>query len=105
MLTKRPRKMAKNPPSLAQLRSTVLHVTKKHGAKNVRVFGSFARGDQRKTSDIDLLVDLPESASILELAGLKLDLEETLNRKVDVLTDDSISPYLRDRILCEAKPL
>lgn len=92
-------------PALIRLRPVVLRVAKEYGAKNVRVFGSFARGEQRRTSDLDLLVTLPKRASLLDLAGLKVDLEEALNRKVDVLTDGGISRYLRDRILREATPL
>lgn len=71
----------------------------------MRVFGSFARGEQQRTSDIDLLVELPEGSSLLDLVSLKIDLEDALKRKVDVLTDGGISPYLRDRILREAEPL
>lgn len=92
-------------PSLAQLRAAVLNVARGHGVTHVRVFGSFARGEQRKTSDLDLLVDMPPESSLFDLAGLKVDLEEALKRKVDVLTVDGISPYLRDRILHEALPL
>ena len=54
---------------------------------------------------MDLLVEMPRGASLLDLAGLKVDLEEALKRKVDVLTDGGVSPYLRDRILREARPL
>lgn len=56
-------------------------------------------------SDIDFLVRLPDESSLLDVAGLKVDLEEALNRKVDVVTEDGLSPYLRDRILSEAQPL
>ena len=97
--------VAKKQPALSQLRPAVLRVTKQYGAKNVRIFGSFARGEQRERSDLDLLVELPEGSSLLDLAGLKVDLEEALHRKVDVLTDDGISRYLRKRILEEAKPI
>ena len=69
------------------------------------VFGSFARNEQRTTSDVDLLVDFPAGTTLLDHAGLIVDLEGTLKRKVDVLTYDGISRYLRDRILAEAKPL
>jgi predicted nucleotidyltransferase len=88
-----------------RMRTTVLSVARKHGATNVRVFGSFARGDQKKTSDIDLLVDLPERSSLLDLVDLKLALEKALRRKVDLVTTRGLSPYLRDRVLREAWPL
>ena len=91
--------------TVARLKPIVLRVTKRYGATNVRIFGSFARGEQRATSDIDLLVDLPENTSLFDPSGLKIDLEEALQRKVDVLTVRSLSPYLRERILQEAKAL
>ena len=87
------------------LRAKILPIAHAHGARNVRVFGSFARGDQRTSSDIDLLVELPKRASLIDLVGLKLDLEDSLGRKVDIVTDDGLSPYLRDRILREAHSL
>jgi uncharacterized protein len=98
-------RLAKNTRQFDRIRTTVLAIARAHGARNIRVFGSFARGEQRRSSDVDLLVDLPDGASLLDLVGLKLDLEEALKRKVDVLTDGGISPYLRDRILHEARPL
>ena len=94
-----------NPPTLSEIRPTILRITKRYGATNVRVFGSFARGEQRKRSDIDLLVTLPKKATLLDIAGIKVHLEEELHRHVDVLTDGGISQYLRERILNEAKPL
>lgn len=87
------------------MRERILKTAARHGATNVRVFGSFARGDQRPTSDVDLLVELPAEASLLDLSGLKIDLEETLGRKVDVILDGSIKPALRSRILAEARAL
>ena len=96
---------AKKSLSIAKLRPVVLRVAREHGARNVRIFGSFARGEQRKTSDVDLLVTMPKESSLLDLAGLKVDLEEALKRRVDVIPDDSIKPILRDRILSEARTL
>jgi uncharacterized protein len=86
-------------------RARILRIARAYGVRNVRVFGSFARGDQRTGSDIDLLVEMPEGSSLLDLAGLKVALEEALRRKVDVVPDDSIKPALRDRILTEARAL
>ncbi len=87
------------------MRRAVQRVAKAHGVRDVRVFGSYARGTERRSSDIDLLVDLPEGASLLDLAGLKMDLEEALHRKVDVIPSDSIKPALRSSILADARPL
>jgi len=91
--------------ALVRLRPIVLRVAKEYGARNVRVFGSFARGEQRRTSDLDLLVDLPRESSLFDLAGLKVDLEEAVGRKVDLVLSHSIKPLLRERILSEATPL
>jgi hypothetical protein len=99
------RRKAAKPPTLAKMRPTILEVAARYGATNVRIFGSYARGEQHTRSDIDLLVTLPKKASLLDLAGIKVDLEEALHRKVDVLTEGGISRYLRERILQEAKPL
>jgi hypothetical protein len=92
-------------PVLVRLRPVVLRVAKEYGARNVRVFGSFARGEQRRRSDLDLLVEMPEESSLLDIAGLKVDLEEAVGRKVDVVEAHCIKPLLRERILSEARPL
>jgi predicted nucleotidyltransferase len=76
-----------------------------HGARNVRVFGSFSRGEANSSSDLDLLVDMAEGRSLLDLVALGNDLEDALGVAVDVVTERSLSPYLRDRILAEAVSL
>ncbi|MBF6605165.1 MAG: nucleotidyltransferase family protein [Chloroflexi bacterium] len=86
-------------------REEILRVAAEHGAHNVRVFGSVARGEAGEESDIDLLVDMEPGRSGLEQAGLILDLEALLGRKVDVVTDGGIYWLLRRRILKEARPL
>lgn len=77
----------------------------RHRARNVRVFGSLARGEDNEDSDLDLLVTLEEGRSLLDLVGLKQDLEDLVHRPVDVVTERALSPYLRDRVLAEAIPL
>ena len=69
----------------------------------LRVFGSFARGEDCDGSDVDLLADFTKRKSLLDLVQIEQQLSEHLGRKVDLLTEDSLSPYLRDRILREAK--
>lgn len=77
----------------------------RHGATRLRVFGSRARGDAGQASDFDLLVDFAPGRSLMDLIGLKQDLEDVLGHKVDVVTEDALSPYLREQVLREAKEL
>ena len=86
-------------------RNEILKIAASHGARNVRLFGSAARGEDRPDSDLDLLVEMESGRSLLDLVGLGQDLEELLCRKVDVLTDASVHPVLRARILADARPL
>ena len=86
-------------------RDEILSITAKHGAYNVRVFGSVARETDDETSDVDLLVDFEKGRSLMDLVGLEIKLKELLGRKVDVVTTGGLSPYLKDRILAEARPL
>ncbi len=86
-------------------RRVILAIAARHGARNVRVFGSVARGEATGDSDLDLLVEMETGRTFLDLVGLWQDLEDLLGTRVDVLTDGGISPHLRDRILAEAVPL
>jgi len=86
-------------------RAEILRIAARHGARNVRMFGSAARGEAREGSDIDLVVDAEPKTSPWFPAGLILDLEELLGLKVDVVTEESIYWLLRRRILKEAVPL
>ena len=90
---------------LQDKRQEILALAAKHGAYNVRLFGSVARGEATETSDLDFLVSMEKGRSFLDLIGLWQDLEELFGGKVDVITDDGISPYLKDRIYAEAIPL
>jgi uncharacterized protein len=90
---------------IAERRADILAIAARHGARNVRLFGSTVRGEAGPESDIDLLVEFDQGRSLFDLAGLELDLEDLLQCKVDVLTDGGLSPYLKDRILAEARPL
>jgi len=86
-------------------RAEILRVAARHGARNVRVFGSVARGDDDEQSDLDLLVCMDPGRSLLDLSGLYLDLEALLGRHVDVVTEKGLRGRLRDRVLHEAVPL
>jgi predicted nucleotidyltransferase len=87
--------------NITELTKRVEPILKRFGIIRAAVFGSFARGDFTKTSDFDLLVEFPPSASLLDLVGLTQDLESLLKRKVDVVTYDSIHPLLKEEILGE----
>lgn len=86
-------------------RDEILRIAARHGAQNVRVFGSVARGEADEVSDIDLLVDLDEGRSLFDHAALMLELERVLGCKVDVVAERGLRNRVRDRILQEAIPL
>lgn len=90
---------------LWEKRDEIQRIAAKHGAKNVRVFGSVARGEAQGGSDIDILVDIGPETSSWFPAGLVLDLEEVLGCRVEVVTEKGLHPDLRDRVLQEAVPL
>ena len=91
--------------TLKRYRAEILDLARRHGACNVRVFGSLARGEGSEQSDLDLLVTLGEGRSLLDLVGLKQDVEDLVHRPVDVVTEQALSPHLRERVLAEAVPL
>ncbi|MEI6243223.1 MAG: nucleotidyltransferase family protein [Chlamydiota bacterium] len=95
--------MAKNTTiTLAWIKKKVLPVLKKHAVKRAAIFGSFARGDAKAKSDVDILIEyLGKDKSLFDLVDLKSDLEKTLSRKVDVVTYSSIYWRIRDQILTE----
>ena len=86
-------------------RPAILQLAAQHGASNVRVFGSVARGDDGPESDVDLLVAMADDRSLLDLVGLWQDLEDLLQRKVDVVTDGGLHERIRERVLGEAVTL
>ena len=86
-------------------RERILQISAKHGAHNIRVFGSFARGEATADSDLDLLVQFEPKRSLLDISGLKLELEELLGRKVDIVEPEALHWVIRDEILGQAIPL
>lgn len=85
-------------------KAEILQLAELHGARNVRVFGSVARGDNGEDSDVDLLVDMDKGRTLFDLIGFKLDLEDLLHMPVEVVTTNSLR-YIRDRVLAEAQSL
>ena len=90
---------------LGDKRDEILRLAAKHGANNVRVFGSVARGEAALDSDVDFLVQMENDRSLLDLANLVHDLEDFLERKVHVVEPESVYWYIRERVLKEAVPL
>lgn len=95
--------------NLEELRTTrradILRVAARRGARNIRVFGSVARGDSDTASDVDFLVDLEPGRSLFDLSGLLIDLEAVLQTDVDVVTERGLRERIRERVLREAVPL
>ncbi len=90
---------------LRQHRSALLKLLDERGATNLRLFGSVARGEEHERSDIDLLVDLPDSYTLVDLAGLKREISELLGEPVDLATTDLLKPDHLKTALEEAVPL
>ncbi|MGD0771198.1 MAG: nucleotidyltransferase domain-containing protein [Candidatus Solibacter sp.] len=86
-------------------REEILRVAARRGARNVRVFGSVARGDNDDKSDVDFLVEMEPGRTLFDLSGLLLDLESLLHVSVDVVTERGLRPRVRERVLAEAVPL
>ena len=94
------------PLELLQLRrDDIQRIAARHGAYNIRIFGSVVRGEAGPESDIDFLIEKGPTTSSWFPAGLVLDLEELLGRKVEIVTEKALNPYLRERVLREAVPL
>lgn len=88
-------------PSISQIKKMAVPVMKRAGVKRSAIFGSVARGEQKKTSDIDLLVEFRPGKSLLDLVYLRDELNEVLGRRVDIVTYSSLAPSIRDHILEE----
>lgn len=91
-----------NTEKYSDLYQKVISILKEYGIKKIAVFGSYARGEARPNSDLDLLVEFPKGTSLLDHARIQNDLMERTGIKVDLLTEKAISPYLIDRIKNEA---
>ncbi len=90
---------------LRRRREEILRVAARHGARDVRVFGSVARGEDDGDSDVDFLVEMEPGRSLLDMGGLLMDLQDLLGCKVDVASAGGLRERIRDRVLGEAVPL
>lgn len=86
-------------------RTEIRVLAERHGLRDVRVFGSMARGDADDASDVDLLVTLPPGCTGLALGALLMDVQDLLGRRVEVVTERSLHPALREQVLEEAQIL
>lgn len=90
---------------ILQFRNDIFSIAKEHGMSNIRVFGSMARNDDRADSDIDLLVEIAPDRSLLDMIQAKHEIEDITHRRVDIVTENSLSPYIREDILLSAVKL
>ncbi len=90
---------------LRDRRDEIIEIARARGASRIRVFGSVARGDATEASDIDFLVDLEPDRNLLDLGGLLMDLQDLLQRDVDVVTERGLRPRVADRVLADAVDL
>ena len=84
---------------IKKIRSKIIRILKKNKIKKAGIFGSYARGEQKKNSDVDILVEPPKNISLLDISGLKIELEDKLNKKVDIVSYNYIHPKLKEKIL------
>lgn len=90
---------------LKERREEIIRIAAGHGARDVRVFGSLARGEAGPDSDLDILVKLDPGRSLLDIIAIKQDLEDLIGCEVDVVTEAAISPYIREEVLRESLSL
>lgn len=93
------------PEKLREIRNRIYPILKQYGVAKASIFGSYAREEETSKSDIDILVEFNAEKYLLDLAGLKIELEEALGSEVDVLTYKSLHPLIKDRILKEQEAL
>ncbi|MFQ5910849.1 MAG: nucleotidyltransferase family protein [Thermoplasmata archaeon] len=90
---------------IEEVKEKILPILQRHGVKKVGLFGSFVRDEMREDSDIDILVEIDDDISLLDFVGLKLEIEDALGMKVDLVEYSTIKPLLRERIMSEQVPI
>lgn len=94
-----------NLQGLEKNKDIILAIADKNGAKNIRVFGSVSRGKEKLNSDIDFLVDFEDDRSLFDLINMKIELEDLLGCKVDIVTEKSLHKMIVDEVIQEAVKL
>jgi len=89
-------KISKN---IGKIKPEIIKILRKYNIKKAGIFGSYVRGEQKKASDIDILIEPGKNMSLLDISGLKIELEKALDKKVDIISYKYIHPYLKDKIL------
>ena len=85
-----------------EIKKKIISILVKYGIKKILIFGSYARNEATPNSDLDLIVEFPEGTSLLDHIGIEFELSEALNMKIDLLSQNGISPYIKDQIMKEA---
>jgi predicted nucleotidyltransferase len=91
--------------SVDEIKRRARPILGRHGARRAGLFGSAARGQMRRGSDVDVLVELPHPVGLFSFVGIKLELEEALGRRVDLVEYDAIKPAIRQRVLADEVPI
>jgi len=87
--------------TIEEIKSKIVPILKQHGIKKAAIFGSFVKGEVKSSSDVDVLVEIKSDMSLLDYIGIKLELEEALKMRVDLVEYDTIKPIIKERILAE----
>jgi uncharacterized protein len=86
---------------IEKIKKKIMPILNRHSVKKAAIFGSFARGEGKKTSDIDILVEIKKDISLLDFIGIQQEIEDVLHKKVDLVEYDTIKPIIKDQILKE----
>lgn len=86
---------------IEEIKQKIIPILQRYGVMRAGLFGSYARGEMREDSDIDILVEIKSNISLLDFVGIKLEIEEELGRKIDLVEYSTIKPLLKERILNE----
>lgn len=87
--------------TIEEIKERIIPILQRYGIKKAAIFGSLAKGEAKTSSDVDILVEIKSDMSLLDFIGIKIELEEALKMKVDLVEYDTIKPLIREKILSE----